>query len=64
MQVLSLPLAALSDLFHVFLFLTSSSVSRFPGPSYFYAVGMIALVNRFTNLGDIHHRRSLRSRRF
>jgi len=28
--------------FHVFLFLTSSSVSRFPGLSYFYAAGMIA----------------------
>jgi len=47
--------------FHVFLFLTSSSVSRFPG---LYAVRMIASVNRFTHLSDIHHRRSLPSRRF
>ena len=30
------------QIFHVFLFLTSSSVSRFPGLSYFYAAGMIA----------------------
>jgi hypothetical protein len=45
----------------VFLFLTSSSVSRFPG---LYAVRMIASVNRFTHLSDIHHRRSLPSRRF